>query len=105
MCDAAAEEVVQVYVRDVRARVTRPVLELKSFARVSVDPGASETVRFEIPIGQLGFYDRDLEYVVESGDIEILVGTSSADLISAGRVQVTADGPVEKVFDGSRHIG
>jgi beta-glucosidase len=80
------------------------VLELKSFARVSVEPGESRTVGFEIPIGQLGFFDVDLEYVIESGDLEVLVGTSSMDLVSLGHVSVAAAGPVEKRFDGTRSI-
>jgi len=102
--DVSGEEVVQVYVRDLQASVTRPVLELKSFARVAVDPGASRTVQFDIPIGQLGFYDRDLEYVVEAGEMEILIGTSADELTLAGTVTVRADGSVEKAFDGSRTI-
>jgi beta-glucosidase len=100
----AGEEVVEVYVRDLHASVTRPALELKSFVRVAVDAGASASVRFEIPVAQLGFYDADHRYVVEAGEIEVLVGTSSAELISAGTVTVDAGGPVEKAFDGSRTV-
>ena len=100
----AGEEVIQVYVRDLHASVTRPVLELKSFVRVAVDAGASKSVRFEIPVAQLGFYDADLRYVVEAGEIEILVGTSSADLVPAGIVTIVGGGPVEKAFDGSRTV-
>lgn len=102
--DAAGEEVVQVYVRDLQASVTRPVLELKSFVRVAIDPGASKTLQFDIPIGQLGFYDRDLRYVVEPGEFEVLIGTSADDLMRAGTVMVRAEGPLEKAFDGSRAI-
>jgi beta-glucosidase len=102
--NVAGEEVVQLYTRDREASVTRPVLELKSFARVSLDPGATKTLRFDVPIGQLGFYDRNLEYVVEDGEIEFLVGNSSADLVSAGHVLVKAAGIVEKAFDGTRTI-
>lgn len=102
--DVTGEEVVQVYVRDLQASVTRPMLELKSFARVAVDPGATRTVQFDIPIGQLGFYDRDLRYVVEAGEVEILVGTSADDLVPAGTFTIRADGPIDKAFDGSRSI-
>ena len=80
------DEVVQLYVRDPVASVTRPVLELKGFARVSVPAGESRSVRFEVPIGQIGFYDRGLRYVVEPGDIQLFVGTSSESLIDAGTV-------------------
>jgi beta-glucosidase len=100
--DRDGDEVVQLYVRDPRATVTRPVLELKGFVRVSLGAGETATVTFETPVGQLGFYDRDLAYVVEPGEIEIFVGTSSADLVAAGTVRVTADGsPPAKAFEGS----
>lgn len=102
--ELAGDEVVQVYTRDEEASVTRPVLELKGFQRVRLQPGESTTIRFEIPVGQLGFYDRNLDYIVEDGEIEILVGTSSADLVSAGRVGVKSANPVTKRFDGSRHV-
>jgi beta-glucosidase len=98
------DEVVQLYVRDPRASVTRPVLELKSFARVELAPGESKRITFRVPVAQLGFYDGGLSYVVEPGVIEILVGRSSDDLIEAGAVNVTAERSREgltKAFDGS----
>jgi beta-glucosidase len=102
--DRDGDEVVQLYVRDPVASVTRPVLELKGFARVGLPPGGSARVTFDLPVGQLGFYDRDLEYVVEPGSIDVLVGTSSADLDLAGSFTVVPDPdglPVVKQFDGS----
>jgi beta-glucosidase len=102
--ETVGDEVVQVYLRDPEASVTRPVLELKSFARVEVPAGGSKSITFELPIGQLGFYDRSSVYVVEEGEIEILVGTSSADLILAGEVLVKASGPIAKAFDGPRTV-
>jgi beta-glucosidase len=101
--DCAGDEVVQLYVRDPRASVTRPVLELKNFVRVELDAGASRRVTFDVPVGQLGFHGVDLDYVVEAGVIELFVGTSSVDLVSAGSVTIVADasaGPPPKVFDG-----
>jgi beta-xylosidase len=97
------DEVVQLYVRDPRASVTRPVLELKGFVRVTLDAGESRSITFTTPVGQLGFYDRSLAYVVEPGEIEVFVGTSSADLVAAGSVTVVADGagPPAKLFDGT----
>jgi beta-xylosidase len=100
----AGHEVVQLYVRDPVASVTRPVLELASFVRLSLAAGESRTVMFETPVGQLGFYDRDLAYVVEPGVIEVFVGTSSADLVAAGAVTVTRDPtgrPPDKMYDGT----
>ncbi len=101
------DEVVQLYVRDPVASVTRPVLELKGFARVGLPPGGSRQITFQLPVGQLGFYDRDLDYVVEPGSIEVLVGTSSADLQVAGSFTVVPDPnsrPVVKQFDGSSTV-
>jgi beta-glucosidase len=100
----AGDEVVQVYVRDLHASVTRPVLELKSFARVAAGAGESRSVRFDIPVAQLGFYDAGLRYVVEPGELEVLVGTSSARLTPAGTVTLAGGGEVEKAFDGSRTV-
>jgi beta-glucosidase len=102
--DRAGDEVVQLYVRDPRASVTRPVLELKSFVRVELAPGESRTVTFNVPVAQLGFYDQQLSYVVEAGVIEIFVGRSSDEVVDAGRVTVTEEPSTEppaKAFDGS----
>jgi beta-glucosidase len=99
----SGDEVVQLYSRKLRASVTRPVLELKSFIRVELEAGNSKTVTFEVPAGQLGFYDRDMSHVVEPGVVEFLIGSSSEDLVSAGSVTIVPDPnrPAVKVFDGS----
>lgn len=102
--DLAGDEVIQVYVRDVEASVTRPVLELKAFARIGLEPGEAKKVRFDIPIGQLGFYDRRLEYVVEDGAIDVFVGTSSADVVEAGQVSIKTAGPIEKAFESEWQV-
>jgi beta-glucosidase len=101
--DLAGDEVAQLYVRRRHASVTRPVLELKSFARVELAAGDSRRVTFDVPVAQLGFHGRDLDYVVEPGVVELLVGTSSADLVPAGSVTIVEDASVEppaKAFDG-----
>jgi beta-glucosidase len=98
------DEVVQLYVRDFAASVTRPVLELKGFARIELAPGASRRVTFGVPVGQLGFHGRALDYVVEPGVFEFFVGTSAAEVVSAGAVSVVADASgvlPEKAFGGS----
>jgi beta-glucosidase len=105
--DRDGDEVVQLYVRDPAASVTRPVLELKGFARVGLPAGGAARVTFDLPVGQLGFYNRDLEYVVEPGSIDVLVGTSSADLEVAGSFSVVPDPDgrsVVKQFDGSSAV-
>jgi beta-glucosidase len=99
----AGEEVVQLYVRDPVATITRPVLELKSFVRLELGAGEARTVAFRVPVGQLGFHDRSLAYVVEPGAFELLVGTSSADVVLAGSATLVADGAGQpaKAFDGT----
>ena len=102
--EVEGDEVVQLYVRDPVASVTRPVLELKAFTRITVPPGESRTVRFQVPVGQLGFYDRKLDFVVEPGEVQLFLGTSSRNLIAAGEITVVpaASGlPPSKVFEGS----
>lgn len=73
----AGDEIVQLYLRDVAASVTRPVRELKGFQRVSLKPGEEKTVRFEIGREQLQFLDRSLKPVVEPGQFRVWVGQSS----------------------------
>ena len=71
--------------------MTRPVRELKGFARVAVPAGGSATVRFELHAGQLGFYGRDMTYLVEPGVIEIHLGTASDDLVHVGDLAMNQD--------------
>jgi beta-glucosidase len=75
----AGTEVVQMYIRDLVSSVTRPIKELKGFCKVSIEPGGTVTVEFEITPDSLAFYDVNMKYVVEPGDFEIMVGTSSRD--------------------------
>lgn len=73
------DEIVQLYIRDVAASVTRPVKELKGFKRITLDPGAFEMITFVITPEMLQFYGRDMRLLVELGDFEIFVGRSSAE--------------------------
>ena len=72
-------EVVQLYIRDQVSSVTRPVKELKGFAKVLLRPGETKTVTLEITPASLGFYDIQMEWVVEPGEFEIMAGHSSRD--------------------------
>jgi len=72
-------EVVQVYVRDLVSSVTRPVKELKAFAKVALEAGATKTVELQLPPDAFAFWDVDMHYVVEPGEFAIMVGTSSRD--------------------------
>jgi beta-glucosidase len=75
----AGTEVVQLYIRDVVSSATRPVKELKAFQKVRLEPGQHTTVTLDITPDQLAFYDVNMNYVVEPGDFEIMVGNSSRD--------------------------
>jgi beta-glucosidase len=72
-------EVVQMYVRDCISSVTRPVRELKGFTKVALAPGETRTVALDITPDSLAFYDIDLNYNVEPGGFEVMVGTSSRE--------------------------
>jgi beta-glucosidase len=74
----AGDEVVELYIRDLVSSVTRPVKELKDFKRVSLAPGESKTVTFRITPDKLSFLNLNMERVVEPGQFDIMVGTSSA---------------------------
>jgi len=79
----AGDEVVQLYIRDVVATMTRPVKELKGFQRVTLQPGEKRRVTFVLDREQLGFWNREMRYVVEPGEFRVMVGSSSADVIEA----------------------
>ena len=83
----AAEEVVQLYVRDLAGNVTRPVRELKGFKRVRVAPGERVTVAFELQTDDLAFYGRDMSLMAEPGAFHAWIGgNSDTDLRTAFRV-------------------
>lgn len=78
-----AEEVVQLYVRDPVASVTRPLRELKGLSRVHLAPGESREVRFALTERELEFVGRDMKYVVEPGTFQVFVGGSSLTSLSS----------------------
>lgn len=73
------DEVLQIYIHDKVSSVVRPVKELKSFKRISLEPGETKKVSLKIAPEHLAFYNIDMEYVVEPGEFEIMVGNSSQD--------------------------
>lgn len=79
----SATEVVQLYIRDLVGSVTRPVRELKDFQRISLQPGESRRVSFELHTDALRFHDRHLRQVCESGQFELWIGPDSASGPSA----------------------
>lgn len=87
----AGDEVVQLYVHDVAASVTRPVQELKGFQRVSLEPGEQKTVSFSLAISALNFCSRDMKFIVEPGVIEVMIGGSSADIHLKGSFEIEGE--------------
>lgn len=86
----AGVETVQLYIRDLYASITRPIKELKGFARVELVPGETKTVRFQIGHEQLSFY-KNGKFVVEPGIFEVMTGGSSTDTKSIQLTVVDED--------------
>lgn len=74
------KEVVQLYIRDVTASLSRPVKELKGFELVELKKGETKTIRFTLTENELGFYDNDGNYLVEPGTFKVFVGTNSDEV-------------------------
>jgi beta-glucosidase len=79
----AGDEVVQLYIRDQVSSVTRPVKELRGFARVTLQPGESKSVSFTLGPDELSLIDRRMQRVVEPGRFDIMVGTSATPALTA----------------------
>jgi len=75
--EIAGDEIVQLYISDKFSSITRPVKELKAFKRVSLKPGESKEITFELDESSFAFYDSEMNYIIEAGEFNILVGNSS----------------------------
>jgi beta-glucosidase len=105
--DRAGEEVVQLYTHQNVPRITRPVKELRAFKRLLVEPQQTRTVRFQLPVNQLGFYDCNHNFVIEPGIVEVMVGSSSQDIHCADSFEIVGektDVRDKKVFFSSAHL-
>lgn len=85
------DEVVQLYLRDEYAEMTRPVKELAGFCRVTLQPGEKKRVSFDVSPSFLAFLDRDMRWKIEKGDVEVQIGSSSEDIRLAGRFRIQND--------------
>ncbi len=79
--DVIGAEVVQLYIHDKYASIVRPIKELKGFDKVFLKPGETKTVSFTIKPKDLSFWNIDMDFVVEPGEFEIMIGSSSEDII------------------------
>jgi beta-glucosidase len=80
------DEIVQLYIHRKNSSVTRPVQELKDFCRVHIDAGETKTVSFNLTPDKTSFYGLDLKRTSEAGELEIMVGRSSVDYLSANLI-------------------
>jgi beta-glucosidase len=84
----AGDEVVQLYIRDVLATLARPVMELRGFQRVHLQPNESREVTFHVGSEHLRMLDRDLNWIVEPGVFRLMIGASSKDIRLRGELVV-----------------
>lgn len=102
----AGKEVVQLYVKDVASSVTRPLKELKGFEKVELNPGEEKTVTFLLDKRSFAYYNVQIkDWYVETGDFEILVGSSSKDIKLNALVRVTSAVALKKVYTKNSTIG
>jgi beta-glucosidase len=86
--EVAGSDVVQLYGHDVLGSIARPTTQLLGYHRVTLEPGESTTITFEVPTTRFAFTDRSMTRVVEPGDVEVWVGAHAADSV----VRVVAEG-------------
>ncbi|GIP14780.1 glycosyl hydrolase [Paenibacillus montaniterrae] len=104
--ERAGKETVQLYVRDVESSVNRPSKELKGFAKVALEPGQSETVTIKLDKRAFAYYNVQLgDWHVETGDFELLIGRSSADIVLTETVHVTSTTVVPLIVHRNTTIG
>lgn len=98
----AGDEVVQVYTHQQVFAITRPLKELKAFHRVTLAAGETKTVTFQLPVNLLAFINHADQLVVAPGTVEVMVGSSSADIHLQGTFTISGEvTPVERAFSAS----
>ncbi len=83
------DEVVQLYVKHLKSKVSRPLEELKGFKRITLNPGETQTVNIKLPASSLAYWDvAKKSFVVEKEPVELMVGSSSADIKEQKEIEV-----------------
>lgn len=80
MGNRAGEEVVQLYIRDIVAQVSRPVKQLKRFAKVHLAPGERKEIKFQLTLEDLKYWNGDIEFVADPGEFKVFAGPNSAEV-------------------------
>ncbi len=88
-----SDEVVQLYMRDPIATLARPKLELRGFKRLPLAAGESRTVTFSLSPAESAIWHHDAGWIIEAGQLDFMVGASSADIRSTASVTITASAP------------
>jgi beta-glucosidase len=99
--ERTGDQVVQLYVRHPDATVPRPIKELKGFKRITLGPGERKTVLLTLHTNQLGYYDEAMQFVVQPGTVEVMIGCSSEHLPLTSALEIigqTTDVGDDKVF-------
>ncbi|GAB4529588.1 MAG: glycoside hydrolase family 3 protein [Anaerolineae bacterium] len=99
--DRTGDEVVQLYTRHLDATVPCPIKELKGFKRITLSPGERKRVTFTLDSRQLGLYDEAMQFVLQPGRVEVMVGNSSQHLPLASQIEIVSGGAVavaDRVF-------
>lgn len=91
----AGDEIVQLYLKDQYATMSRPVMELVGFLRVNLRPGEKKQISFSVAMSQTAFLDKDRRWKIESGTFEVLVGASSQDIRLKDRFRIISDAWIE----------
>ncbi len=87
--NVAGDEVPQVYIKDVESSVERPLMDLRAFKRIHLNPEETKTVKFQIPVNELGFFDpAQQKYIVEPGKFKIMVGKSSDNIVLIDEITI-----------------
>jgi beta-glucosidase len=82
------DEVVQLYINDIISSTSRPVRELKGYERISLEPGEKKAVKLKLLPEDLALLDRDMNFIVEPGIFEVMIGSSSSDIKLKGEILV-----------------
>ena len=82
------DEVVQLYIRDLISSTSKPVKELKGYERITLEPGEQKSVKFKLLPEDLSLYDKNMNFIVEPGTFQVMVGSSSQDIRLKGEFEV-----------------
>ena len=86
------DEVVQLYIRDPIARIAQPIKQLRGFKRLTLTPGTSKRVEFTLTPAQFAYYGNDGQWITEAGRIDLMIGSSSADIRLQGTINIQFEG-------------